>query len=157
MEVFCLKKYSTIMLIKLWNPLLKKSTSKTIHFCHSKGQKRHGHIFVTMLWRNHLRHLCSVIAVVPWRFCVFCHRYRYIHDDFPPSLNCFSRLAAYTCMVTRLTRVRLVDWHVLGSLIETCWARRLTRVGLVGVLWALTWQHVGAEVAARDIMTFFSS
>jgi len=36
-----------------------------------------------------------------------------------------------------------------------CWARRLTRVGLVGVSWALTWQHVGADVAARDIMTFF--
>jgi len=132
---------------ELLDTLLKKSTSKTFHFCHSKGQKRHGNIYVTKLWRNSVRHLCSVIIVAHWLFGVFHHRYRYKHDDFAPITELFR-------LVFQRTRVWWRGRHVYDDKVDTCMAGRLTRVWLHG--WhvafscAFTWQHEADDVAACE-------
>jgi hypothetical protein len=122
--------------------LLKKSTSKMFHFCHSKGQKCHGHISVTKLWQNSVCHLCSVITVARWRFRVFRHGQRYIHDDFAPVTKLFQLAFQCTrvwwrgqlCVAVKSTRVPLWGWHVYVCLVDM-W---LSLVCLRGSSWAMT-------------------
>ena len=128
-------------------PLLKKSTSKTFHFYHSKSQKRHGNISVMKLWWNSVRHLCSVITVAHWRFGVFHHRYLYKHDDFAPVTELFQP-------AFQRTRVWWRGRHVYDDKVDTCMAGRLTRVRLhgchVAFSSAFTWQHGADDVATRE-------
>jgi len=132
---------------ELLDTLLKKTTSKMFHFCHSKGQKRHGNISVTKLWCNSVHHLCSVITVAHWRFGVFRHRYYYKHDDFAPVTELFQP-------TFQRTRVWWRGWHVYDDKVDTCMAGRLTRVRLHG--WhvafscAFTSQHEADDMAAHE-------
>jgi hypothetical protein len=134
--------FSLAVLIWSWSKiacgqaLLKRSTSKTIHFCYSKGKYGHGNISMTKLWRNSVHHICSVTNVAQWWFSLFRHRYSYIRDDLAPVTELFQlAYPADTCMMDRLTRVQfLVDtWR--------------SRVHLHGVTCTMTWQHVRDDMA----------
>ena len=133
--------------IKYADITTKKSTSKTFHFCHSKGQKCHGNIYVAKLWRNSIRHLCSVIIVAHSRFGVFRHRYRYKHDDFAPVTELFQP-------AFQRTHVWWRGRHVYDDKVDTCMAGRLTRVRLhcwhMAFSCAFTWQHEADDVAAHE-------